>query len=140
MNVKSCCPSAFRVECMRQPQCPGRREGWLVCFSARHKAKRALFSRANEAQGDGNWAEPDPSSCGPGWNWPGHCIETSLNTHLQPAPKTHHKLMQSQMPSAQPSFSGEVFFRLSDKYFGNLRAQYPDPGSFAFFPEILWRC
>lgn len=64
----------------------------MVCFSVRHKAKRALFSHANEAQGDRNLAEPDPSSFGPGWNWPGHYIEASLNTDLHPAPKTSSEM------------------------------------------------
>lgn len=32
----------------------------MVYFSVRHKAKRSLFSHANEAQGDRNLAEHDP--------------------------------------------------------------------------------
>lgn len=142
MNVQNCCPSPFKVECMRQPHSPGQREGWVVCFSVRHKAKRALFLHANEAQGDRNLAEPDPSSCGPGWNWPGHYIEASLSTNLQPAPKTSSEINPVPNALAIAHFFGKEFFRLSNKYFGNLRAQCPDPdpGSFAFFPEILWRC
>lgn len=32
----------------------------MVYFSVGHKAKRGLFSHANEAQGDRNLAEQDP--------------------------------------------------------------------------------
>lgn len=91
----------------------------MVCFSVRHKAKRALFSHASEAQGDRSLAEPDPSSCRPGWNWPGHYIEALLNTNLQPALKTSSEINPVPNALTIAQFFGKVFFRLGNKYFGD---------------------
>lgn len=59
-------------------------------------------------------------------------------TSLEPGTSSEMNPVPNALTIAQDF--GKVFFRLSDKYFGNLRAQCPEAGSFAFFPEILWRC